>query len=339
MEKIKVALVGFGGIARTHNTAYHQLIKEGMPIELVAVCDKNAERLTEKLDFNLGNDDTPLPEGIRFYTEIDELIDKEDFDLADICLPTFLHKDITVKMLRAGKHVLCEKPMALSSADCEEMLRARDESGKRLMIAHILRFTAPYLYLKDCVDSGRYGKLRELQMNRYSVYPTWGVGSYFNDISKCGGATLDTHIHDIDIAHMLLGMPDSVSAVEHINIPHIQSVNSRLYYPETTVIANCAWDATFEEPFRADYRARFDNATAVYADDIVTVYPYDAEKFTVQLDTQLDYAAELRLIAELILDEKMENLRCPPESTCVGVKLIEAIRRSAASGGERIVLI
>ena len=210
MKKIKVAIIGFGGIARVHNNSYCSLMADGFPVELCAVCDKDVSRITAKLDFNLGNNNAPLPEGIHIYSDIDELISKEEFDVADICLPTFLHKEITVKLLSAGKHVLCEKPMALTSSDCEEMLSASRSCGKQLMVAHVLRFNSAYRFLKDAVDSGRYGRLDNIYMDRHSVYPTWGTSFANNAVT--GGATLDTHIHDVDVARFILGEPDSVFA-------------------------------------------------------------------------------------------------------------------------------
>ena len=100
--KIKVALIGFGGIARFHNAAYKALAKKGVPVELVAVCDRNIEQFTKKITINIGGGDSVLGEGVRTYTDVDELLANEDFDMADICLPSFLHKDFSV-VARIGK--------------------------------------------------------------------------------------------------------------------------------------------------------------------------------------------------------------------------------------------
>ena len=99
MKKIRVALIGFGGIARIHNNAYRSLEREGYPIELVAVCEKNVESVRQAVKINLGNDTEPLADSVRVYSDADELLKNEEFDLADICLPTFLHKDMSVKFL------------------------------------------------------------------------------------------------------------------------------------------------------------------------------------------------------------------------------------------------
>lgn len=337
MNELRIAIIGFGGIARVHNTAYAKLIEVGAPIRITAICDKNADRFTAKLKFNLGINDTPLPDGVHLYTDIDEMLEKEDFDVADVCLPLFLHKDVTVKLLRAGKDVFCEKPMALSSEECGEMVKAQKESGKQLMIGQVLRFSKVYHYLKECVDDKRFGELRDLEMSRLSVYPGWGDSDYFNDINKCGGASLDTHIHDIDVANWILGVPEAVSATEHMNIPYVQTINTTLFYKNTTVTASCAWDITFKNTFKAGYRARFDNASVVFEDGELIVYPYGEEAIKIDISGADDFYEELKYFKEL-LTEKIDNTVCPAESSMESVALIEAIRKSASLGGDRVVL-
>ena len=145
MRKIRVALLGFGGIARVHNNAYQQLKREGYPVELVAVCEKNTETVRQAITINLGNDTEPLPESVKVYSCVEDLLENEEYDLADICLPTFLHKSMSVNQLLAGKHVLCEKPMALNAEDCAEMVAAARGAGLRLMIGQCLRFDKAYI--------------------------------------------------------------------------------------------------------------------------------------------------------------------------------------------------
>ena len=184
MKEIKVALIGFGGIARSHNAAYHELALYGLPITMVAVCDKYVEKFSTQTAINIGSDTTPLPKDVHLYTDIDALIAAEDFDMADVCLPSFLHSEVTIKLLNAGKHVLCEKPMALSSEESQAMLDAMEKNGKQLMIGQCLRFDAQYLYLKECIRSEIYVKLESIDMNRHSVYPKWCADKWHEDKTK-----------------------------------------------------------------------------------------------------------------------------------------------------------
>lgn len=338
MKEIRVAIIGFGGIARTHNKAYARLVKEGVPVKVVAICDKNLNQIKKAADFNLGKDTTPIPETAEIFSDIDDMLKKVDFDMADICLPSFLHKEVACRMLAAGKHVLSEKPMALSSAQCEEMLKARDAAGKKLMIAQCLRFDAKYLYLKDCIDTGRFGSLKNLFMERLSSYPKWGADKWFESTEKCGGCILDTHIHDIDMARFLLGEPELVSSIAYDDISRWQVVNTRLYYKDLTVIANGSWDEAYTIPFHMGFRARFEKASVVL-DNGLKVFPNNGEPFTPELPDTDCYAEEIRFFVNTLLDDTVVNSCNPAESAYQSVKLVEALRRSVALGGERVVII
>ena len=336
MDKIKVALIGFGGIARVHNRVYAELIKAGYPVELVAVCEKNLERVKCALNFNLGVDNTPLPESVHLYASIDEMIAAEDFSVADICLPTFLHKEMSVKLLSAGKHVLCEKPMALCSDDCHEMLAAAKHSQKRLMIGQCVRFDPAYIFLRDVITDRRFGKLDNLYLDRHSVYPTWGADGIFNDTKKCGGCTIDTHIHDIDVARFLLGEPQSVSAVAFDNAPAYQCVTSTLFYKDSTVVANGSWDAARTKPFEVGYHARFEGAGVVYNGETLRVVPNGNERdYTVALERD-PMVEQIRYFLDLVRDEERVNDYNSPESAAASVELIEILRKSATARGEKI---
>ena len=128
-------MIGFGGIGAVHKVAYDALLRMGAPIRLVAICDKNKDSIKAKSSTTLGEVDTGSFEEINFYTNCDELLEKEEFDAADICLPTFLHKDYAMKLLRAGKHVLCEKPMALNAEEAAIMKQVSEEYFFRSLVS------------------------------------------------------------------------------------------------------------------------------------------------------------------------------------------------------------
>lgn len=327
MKKLRVAIVGFGGIARVHNTAYHRLINEGFPVEVVAVCEKNTARVRENVTINLGGEQAALDESVHIYSDVDELIAKEDFDMADICLPTFLHKDFSIKLLRAGKHVLCEKPMALSSSDCDEMIAAAKESSRILMIGMCLRFDPCYNYLKQTIDSGEMGELKYLTMYRHSVYPIWGAD--FSNFDRTGGCILDTHIHDVDIARYLLGEPTSISSVWHNDLPHCQVVNSRLNYNGLPVIIDCAWDEARDIPFKAGYRAIFEKGSLVCRGNSVTVWLHGKEPTPAILAPGEYMTEEIRAMASAVLGISGREKLCAPEESRNSVALVERLRASA----------
>jgi predicted dehydrogenase len=336
MNNLKIAMIGFGGIARAHYAGYQMLKENGTPCTLVAVCDINPDQLTRQIKINTSEIPVTLPSDMHTYTSVDELIANEDFDMADICLPTYLHKETSVKLLLAGKHVLCEKPMALTSLECEEMLAAAKESGKRLMIGQCLRFDSPYLHLKNAVESGVYGKLKHLTMNRLSALPIWGFENWFTKTEKSGGCILDMHIHDVDMARFLLGEPEAVSAIAHDDVTRWQWENTRLYYPDASVVITGSWEETRGTPFVADYRAVFEKATLMRKDNDTILY---VENETPSVLPQIAgdcYAGEIEYFVKSIVSDTPNTVNTP-ESACATVKLIEALRESAARDGEKIV--
>lgn len=334
MKEVRVAIVGFGGIARAHYSGYQVLKRENAPVKLVAVCDVDQSKFTQHVKINLDGEQEMLDKDINTYLSVDELIANEDFDMADICLPSFLHKEYAVKLLKADKHVMCEKPMALSAAECEEMIAASKESGKKLMIGQCLRFNNVYSYLKDCVVDGRFGKIRNLFMHRKSAQPRWGFEHWFEKTDKCGGCILDMHIHDIDMARYLLGEPYAVSCMAYDADVRWSVENSRLYYKDVMVVADGSWDESSSQQFRSGFSARFEKAQVVCDNSGLTVYPDGGEAFKPELPATNHMAEEIRFFTSTILDETLVNEKNPPESAYMTVKLIEKLRESAEKCGE-----
>lgn len=334
MSKIKVAIIGYGGIARLHYAAYKSLIDSGFPIEVVAICEKNKESVFKNVSINLGGNVVALDENIHIFGDADELIENESFDMADICLPTFLHKAMSVKLLQAGKHVLCEKPMALTSDECHEMVEASRSSGKHLMIGQCLRFSSVYIYLKQCIDDKRFGELKYLDLYRLCDYPKWA--SDFASLEKTGGCILDTHIHDIDVARYLLGEPDAVSCIEYKDVPRCQMADTRLFYDTVTVDAKVAWDETRLIPFVSGYQARFDNADVICEGSSVIIDYKGGDRVSAEVEDCDMIREEIKGFAEAI----MRGENCPdnsPESSMMSVKLIECIKDSASKRGDKII--
>ena len=334
MQEYRVAIIGFGGIARLHYAAYRALISEGLPIRVVAVCEKNTANIYEEVKINLGGDHVALDRSIPVYTDVDTLLAECEFDVADVCLPLFLHKDFIVKLLEAGKHILCEKPMASDSSQCREMIDAAERCGKLLMIGQCLRFDPHYRYLKNCVAEGTFGKLLHLTMERISIYPSWAAD--FQSSARTGGCILDTHIHDLDMARYLLGDPTSVSTVRYDRIPHGQLVNTRLFYDDVTVLIDCAWDDARPEPFRHGYHAKFENASVVFDGEKTLVYPNTRTPYRAEIADADRIAEEIRAFVNTLSDGKLQSTENPPESALMSVKLVETAIKSAANRGESI---
>ena len=336
MKEVRVAIIGFGGIARSHANGYKILAGKGAPVKLVALCDIDEKRFTENVVINLDTGESRIPADCKTYTDIDKMLAEVEFDMADICLPTYLHKEYAIKMMNAGKHVLSEKPMALDYEGCLEMIEVSKKTGKRLMIAQCLRFDSKYGYLKECVDNGRYGKLIRLHMERLSVLPTWGFENWFCDVKRSGGCILDMHIHDIDMARYLLGEPESVNCWVWEGESEWQVVNSRLNYNGASVIADASWDEPKGWTFKSGFRARFEKAEVFTEGSGVKVLTDAGESIVPEIPASNYMAAEIEYIANLILNPTAENKKNPPESAAESVRLIEKLRESALADSKRV---
>ncbi len=189
---MRFALVGCGRIAERH--AEH-IMRNG---ELVAVCDI----VKEKADaLALSCNATP-------YYDIDELlIAEKDLDLIAVCTPNGLHAAHSIKILQAGSHVLCEKPMAITVADCEAMIKASEKAGKSLFVVKQNRFNPPVQAVKKLLDEGRLGQVYSIQLNcfwnRNSAY--YESSSWKGTMALDGGALFTQFSHFIDLLYWMIG--------------------------------------------------------------------------------------------------------------------------------------
>lgn len=191
---MNVGILGAGFMGGTHARGYAKIAG----VTVAAISSRTlakAQALTDEVGGVPTTDDLAI-------------INDPAIDAVSITLPTPLHKPMTLAALKAGKHVLLEKPFALHVADCDEMITAWQQSGKNLMIGQTLRFWPEYKALVNFVHSGALGKPLSAIATRLSQRPAWS--SWFTDPAQSGGAVLDLMIHDIDALNWLLGQPQSV---------------------------------------------------------------------------------------------------------------------------------
>lgn len=331
---INVAMIGFGGIAQAvHFPAYAKLEKMGKA-KLVAICDIDDGRFNQKMKINIAANNASISEEINKYTDWRQMLDNEEIDMVDICIPTYMHAPITIEVLKLGYDVLCEKPMSLNYDLCQEMIKAAEESGKKLMIGQCLRFDNYYNYIKKVVDEKTYGKVKTGIFRRLSTPPVWGWENWFMDYSKSGGCITDLHIHDIDYIRYIFGEPEKVSC-------HTQDVYSQkdiahtvVEYPEHTVLVIGDWSQE-GVPFVADCRIAFENATVDYSNNKITVYPRGGESFEADVIKNDMYFSEIEYFIDKICSGE-ENTKNPPESAAASIKLIETLIESSNQNGETL---
>lgn len=190
MKKLKLGIIGTGGIC--NNKHLPSLAKVADKVEVVALCDLIEEKaIATKERFGLND--------AKIYTDYHELLADATIDVVHVCTPNVAHAQITVDAFEAGNHVLCEKPMAASSADAQRMLDAWRRSGKKFTIGYQNRFRPDVQVLKKSCEAGELGDIYYAEANaiRRKAVPTWGV---FLDKSKQGGGPLiDIGTHALDI--------------------------------------------------------------------------------------------------------------------------------------------
>jgi predicted dehydrogenase len=148
--------------------------------------------------------------GALYVTSIDEVMGNPAIDAVDICLPTPWHRSAAEQALAAGKHVLLEKPVALTLEDADALIALAETSDRVVMMAHVLRFWPEYVALQTQVSSGNYGKPVSALAYRRQAYPAWST--LFSQVDLTGGAVIDMMIHDFDAVNWVLGTPISVAA-------------------------------------------------------------------------------------------------------------------------------
>ena len=260
------------------------------------------------------------------------MLDREKLDFVDICAPTFLHAELSKKVLGCGIHVLCEKPMALGFSDCEEMIRASKNAGKELMIGQCLRFYPAFDYIKAAVDDGRFGKVIGGFFSRLSAPPTWGWENWFMNPELSGGCITDLHIHDVDIIRYLFGEPEAVSCRASTSVSVNDTVHTSFFYGNTPITAIGDWSLV-GFPFNASCRIDFEHATVTYGATL-TVYPKNsAAPYDVELAAVSGYQGEIDYFCDVI-EGKIKNDKNPASSAATTIRLIERMRESVNEGGK-----
>lgn len=206
---IKVGIAGIGFMGMVHYLSYQKV----RGVKVAALCEQDEKRLTGDWRDIKGNFGPPGKQmdlsGIATYTDLNKMIADPDLDLIDITLPPALHAEFAIKALKAGKHVFCEKPMALTLKDCRRMAAAAEKSGRQLMIGHVLPFLPEYAWALKLIRSGRYGKLLGGSFRRVISDPAW-LPRYWQ-ADAVGGPMLDLHVHDAHFIRLLFGIPTAVS--------------------------------------------------------------------------------------------------------------------------------
>ena len=186
---VKIGIIGCGGIA---NGKHMPSLKKIKNVQMVAFCDIIEERAVKAAE-EYG------VEGAKVYTDYKELLKDRDIEVVHVCTPNRSHAFISIDAMEAGKHVMCEKPMAKTYKEAKEMLDTSERTGMKLTIGYQSRWRADSLYLKKMCEDGELGEIyygKAIALRRRAV-PTWGV--FLNEYEQGGGPLIDIGTHALDL--------------------------------------------------------------------------------------------------------------------------------------------
>ncbi len=319
---VNVAVVGLGLMGVTYLKALRQI----PGARIVAVAGKSRVPVNGMLAGASGNtggaDAIRLDPDIKVYQEIEALLADPHIDLVCLCLPTQFHVAYSISALRAGKHVICEKPLARSVLAAREILATARTSPGYFMPAMCMRFWPGWSGLRELVAGGTYGKLWSARFRRVSAPPAWGRENYFNGVVS-GGALLDLHIHDTDFVQYLFDRPLGVfstgrsvfsGAIDHV-VTQYQVAGGALVHAEGSWLQAAG--------FSMAYTLNFERATLDYDSrrgaQALHLIELGGQPRALPLETSDGYLGELRHMIESIQAGSPPSIVTPAD----GVQAVE----------------
>ncbi len=247
-----VAIIGLGFMGTMHAQIYHQL----RDTALVAVVDREQMKAKRNL--------AKLGLSAMVFGTFEEMMGKCDVDVVDICLPTDLHATFARKAIAAGKHLFCEKPLALTTADGKKIAEEAKRAGVFFQVGQCIRFWPEYLAFETLVKSGKLGNLLSLSLQRRAGRPSYSTENWLNDETRSGGAALDLHIHDTDYIHHLLGKPMAVSSFGTRDSSGWSHIFTNYHFKDLVATAEGGWNYPKNWGFQMAFQAVFERGAVEF---------------------------------------------------------------------------
>ena len=279
------------------------------------------------------------------YPEL-ELFSYEDLcrddrlDAILICLPTFLHEQFAIEAVANGRHVLCEKPLALDANSAARMLVAAKEAGVVFMVSQVLRFWPQYVRIQQLVSEGILGEIRSVSAYRLAKYPPWG--EWFRDPAKSGGCLLDLQVHDMDFIFWIMGHPRQVQSLGLKSSRGAwDHVITSLRYADAVASIESSYMMPTSWPLSAGIRVAGSRGAVEYAfrssgdvsqqgewTEQATLYGADGKIEQLMAERQDVFAAQLKHFVACIENPSLTPV-CPCEDSYTVMNLLSASKQSA----------
>ena len=261
---VNVGIAGVGFMGMIHYLSYQKV--RGAKVR--ALCEKDKKRLAgdwRSIKGNFGPQGTEMDlKGINRYEELGDLLADPSLDLIDVCLPPSLHAEVTIAALKAGKHVFCEKPIALDPADARRMVAAARKAGKLLMIGHVLPFLPEYNLAYKAITGGKYGRLLGGHFKRIISDPLW-LPDFYNP-KTTGGPMIDLHVHDAHFIRLVCGMPSAVQSVGRMRGEVVELFNTQFRFDDSDLVVTAASGVINQQgrPFTHAFEIYLEKATIIF---------------------------------------------------------------------------
>src|SRR5713226_7809406 len=297
---IRIGIVGIGFMGMIHFLAARKL----KGAQVTAICSRDSKKLAgdwRSIRGNFGPPGEMMDLGhLKKYDRLEKLLADPDIDLVDICNPTHRHPETAIQALKAGKHVLVEKCIALETRDANAMVETAAKAGKLLMVAHVLPFFAEFAYAAEAIRGGRFGKLLGGHFKRVISQPDWSAE--IADAGKTGGPAIDLHIHDTHFIGLVCGVPAKVFSSGVIEKDAVAYLTTQYLYGKEGPAVSCSSGALAQKgrPFVHGYEIYLERATLVYESGTapLTVYGADGKVEQPQLgearDATTAFTAEMQ---------------------------------------------
>jgi predicted dehydrogenase len=334
---VNVAVVGIGFMGVTHLKSYLKL----SGARLAAVCDRKPISPDGDLSGIAGNfgDSSPLKLNmaqVKVYSKVTDLLADESVDLVDLCVPTPQHHPLCLAALQAGRHVICEKPMARTSAQCREIVAAAQKAKGFFMPAMVLRFWPEWRWLKNAIDQQTFGKVLAARFRRVCPPPNWSRDTYLKGVDS-GGALLDLHIHDTDFVQFCFGRPRAVFSTGTTRFSGMTDhvVTAYQFPGGPPVTAEASWLMAGGFGFKMEYTINFEKATADYdsarGSDALKLYEDGREPPVIPCPGPDGYELELRHMIDCIQQGKPPGVVTAADGLSA-VEICEAEEKSVQTG-------
>jgi predicted dehydrogenase len=333
LQKINVAVIGLGFMGITHLRAYQQIANA----RIAAVCSLNnlpVNGILRGVNGNIKNSGDVFLNGAKIYSDFSELLANREIEVVDICTPTPMHPEQTIAALRAGKHVLCEKPLARTSAAARKILQVAETSENFLMPAMCMRFWPGWHWLKKVAAEKTFGKILAANFRRVSAMPAWSKQKIYDGSCDLGGALFDLHIHDTDFVNFLFGKPASVfssGVIDQGVVNHI--ITQYNYATGPAVHAEGSWLLT--QGFNMSFTIHCERATLDFdfarGQNALRVDETGKKTRIVKLEKTDGYFGEAQHFVDCVAQRKRPQLLTARDAV-TALEICEAEEKSIRSG-------